>query len=485
MVSKVSDKKYMISLSLDKEKRQKIENATAFMSSFYSKIPLKIRCLVIQNNWDKTSFPLCQCGNPVGYDKAYNNSFNEFCSSECARKSSKLPIQILNIMTKEWLYEKRISQKLSYENIAEELGISHVAVKLACKKYELPIVKYNTSDFLVQEKILDKNYLVKEYESGKTIQQIADIIGSSKATLSKVFIAHKIDAKRPNSYHRKINKRSVQEIELEKYINSLGIKTEHSNRTILNGKEIDIYCPELKIGFEYNGVYSHSEFAGKCRTYHLDKTIEAEQNGVKLFHIFSDNWILRQEITKSVIASKLGTLSRKIYARNCVIYQPLKHEKSSFLFNNHIQGNDKSKVEISLKSGGEIVAVMTFCKSRYNKKYDWELSRFACKTNTNIIGGFSKLLSWFRKTNSGSIISYADRTISFGDVYAKNGFELVKINPPGYRYVSDRSIKRLHRANFMKAKISSVDDTRSESEIMKANGYHKVWDCGTLSYGLP
>ena len=46
------------------------------------------------------------------------------------------------------------------------------------------------------------------------------------------------------------------------FIKSLGYNPS-PNRKILNGKEIDIYIPELKIGVEYNGCLFHTEEYGK------------------------------------------------------------------------------------------------------------------------------------------------------------------------------------------------------------------------------
>ena len=39
------------------------------------------------------------------------------------------------------------------------------------------------------------------------------------------------------------------------------------DRNILNGKEIDIFIPKLKIGVEYNGLYWHSEANSKGKLY--------------------------------------------------------------------------------------------------------------------------------------------------------------------------------------------------------------------------
>ena len=46
-----------------------------------------------------------------------------------------------------------------------------------------------------------------------------------------------------------------------------------NDRTILIGQEIDILLPDVKIGFEYNGLYWHSELK-KEKKYHINKTNE-------------------------------------------------------------------------------------------------------------------------------------------------------------------------------------------------------------------
>jgi G:T-mismatch repair DNA endonuclease (very short patch repair protein) len=49
-----------------------------------------------------------------------------------------------------------------------------------------------------------------------------------------------------------------------------------NDRTVLNGKELDIYLPDYNLAIEFNGLYWHSEdYVGK--NYHLNKTIECEK----------------------------------------------------------------------------------------------------------------------------------------------------------------------------------------------------------------
>jgi len=91
LIHKFEDKRVMISLSLNKEARKIVEEATSFMDIFYKKLPLKIRCLAIRNDWTQENFPKCpNCGNPVSYDKEYQSSFNTFCSDNCSKEHGRL-----------------------------------------------------------------------------------------------------------------------------------------------------------------------------------------------------------------------------------------------------------------------------------------------------------------------------------------------------------------------------------------------------------
>ena len=47
-------------------------------------------------------------------------------------------------------------------------------------------------------------------------------------------------------------------------------------------KELDIYLPDLNIGFEYNGAYWHStKFHGK--EYHLEKQVAFKKVGIRVY----------------------------------------------------------------------------------------------------------------------------------------------------------------------------------------------------------
>ena len=61
----------------------------------------------------------------------------------------------------------------------------------------------------------------------------------------------------------------------------------------------------MRIGFEYNGLYWHSEKNGKDKHYHIDKTRFLQQHGIQVIHIFSDEWNNKPEIIKDKIRNIL------------------------------------------------------------------------------------------------------------------------------------------------------------------------------------
>lgn len=258
------------------------------------------------------------------------------------------------------------------------------------------------------------------------------------------------------------------------------------DRIILGPKEIDIYIPSLKIGIEYDGLYWHSEIV-KDTNYHLQKTEDCENKGIRLIHIFEDEWHNKQVIVKSMLKNLLGKTDRRIYARKCEIRQVSAPVATSFLDSNHLQGRCPSMLKLGLFYNDELVSLMAFGKSRHfigNGKTEWELLRFCNKINTNVIGAASKLLKHFiQEYNPNEIVSYADRRISVGNLYEKLGFELYNKSKPNYFYIIDN--ERKYRFNFRKnilMKKYGCPSDMSEHEFCLSQKWYRIYDCGCLCY---
>ncbi|MFW5847784.1 MAG: hypothetical protein ACOCVF_02580 [bacterium] len=268
--------------------------------------------------------------------------------------------------------------------------------------------------------------------------------------------------------------------------NDLKIKTiKHK----INGFEIDIFLPDYNLGIEYNGLYWHSN-KFKDKNYHLNKTELCEKNNIQLLHIFEDEWINKKEIIKSIIKSKLG-LNEKIYARKCIIKEITAQESREFLNKNHLQGYIGAKYKLGLFYNNELVSLMTFGKKRVsmgskkNKQDEYEMIRFCNKIGINVIGGASKLFKYFiKKYNPSSIISFADRRYSDGNLYKKMDFEYLYNTKPNYFYFKKHSLKREHRFKYRKDVLvkEGYNKNKTEFQIMDEREYLKIYDSGNMKF---
>ena len=280
---------------------------------------------------------------------------------------------------------------------------------------------------------------------------------------------------------------SLSEAELQSWLSTL--TDFDSNKKILSKNfEIDIIVNEKQLAIEFDGIYWHSEDIRPDKYYHLNKTNECKTLGLNLLHIFENEWVcpIKKEIWKSLIKSKLG-MNKTIWARKCVIKKVNKKDSTDFLTHNHLQGNCQSSINLGLYYGDDIVCLLTLSKSRFNKKYVWEITRYCNKLGYNVVGGFSKLLSNFRKEFSGSIITYADKRYSTGDMYSKVGFIELKDSTPNYWYwkTPERLFSRIEfQKHKLLDKLDTFDPILTEAENMRRNGYKRIWDCGNKVFVL-
>jgi very-short-patch-repair endonuclease len=280
------------------------------------------------------------------------------------------------------------------------------------------------------------------------------------------------------------------EIELKNFIKEKYISTTIFNdKNILKPYELDIYIPDLKIAFEFNGLFWHNE-NNKENDYHLNKTEECEKQGIQLIHIWEDDWLNKQEIIKSMILNKLGKTLHKIYARKCEIKEINDNKLiKEFLEKNHIQEFVGSKIKIGLLHNNELISLMTFGDRRVamgkklTKEGEYELLRFCNKLNTNVIGGASKLFKYFIiNYKPEEITTYADRSISQGKLYETLGFKFQGKTQPNYYYIIDGV--RKHRFNFRKDKLikEGYDPNKTEHDIMLERKIYRIYDSGNLKF---
>ena len=286
---------------------------------------------------------------------------------------------------------------------------------------------------------------------------------------------------------QKMNGTSYEEKQLLDFIKSVipNTKVIESECTVIYPKELDIYIPDLDMAFEYNGLYWHSTAMDKPPKYHQQKVLNCMKKNINLVHIFEDEWNdpTKKEIIKNRIKNKLLS-STKIYARKCVVREISSHISNSFVDEHHIQGSTNASIHFGLFYNDELVAVMTFGKSRFDKNIEYELIRY-CSTET-VVGGASKLLKAFERSyNPESIISYADMNWSRGNLYETIGFKNEGYTVPGYFYYDPKHKIRISRQKCQKHKLikAGYDPSLTETEICcNILGYYKIYDSGNWKF---
>lgn len=272
---------------------------------------------------------------------------------------------------------------------------------------------------------------------------------------------------------------SINELEVLDFVkNILGdVVVETNTRKVIPPYELDIYIPKKKLAIEYNGVYYHCDDV-MDKDYHITKTTLCEKLGIRLIHIFENEWHEHKDICKSLIKSALGLYEMRVYARDCKIKSVSSKDAGEFLNTNHLQGAINSSYRLGLYYNEELVQLITIGKSRF-KDGEFELLRMCSKLDWQIIGGFSKLM---KHQPYNEMISYVDRGKFSGTGYFSSGWEFVSYTPISYFYANAKAtISRYQAQKHKLQRILRVFDPQlTEAENMKNNHWFRIYDCGNL-----
>lgn len=271
--------------------------------------------------------------------------------------------------------------------------------------------------------------------------------------------------KPPKMNYSFINKgTSREELDLHNTIKLLlpGTPTFRGNRTILHGREIDIWIPSWRIGIEYNGLWFHSA-SSKSREYHLWKTVEAERSGVRLIHIWSDLW----ETRRMQSVDYLSKIFRKFdLIKDDVYVEEISMETgNTFLNKTHILGPDfQANKFIGLYYKTSLVTVFSF-KVEENT---WTLLRRGELRTLRIENDIQKVLDFIYSKYGKNIRIKAeiDRSLFNGKDLVENGFTVVRCSGPQSVWTKDFKSRKLQE--------SKTDEQWEEL------GYQRFYDCGRL-----
>ncbi len=410
----------------------------------------------------------------------------------------------LKLTTDDFINRSNIIHNNKYDYSLVQYVTSHIKVKIICPYHgtftQSPythLIGRGCSECTGTKKLTTIEFINKanDIHNNKYDYSLVEYI-NNKTKVKIICPEHGIFEQKPNDHlsgygcPKCSHSVSSKEYDLCSFLDINNIQYIQSDRSILTGKELDIYIPSKNIAIEFNGIYWHSEGMGKNSSYHLNKTKECSNKTIQLLHIFENEWLnpIKQSIWKSIILNKLGNCSCKIFARKCQINEVDNKTASQFLLNNHLQGHTPSSINIGLYYENELVSLMTFGKSRYSKKYQYELIRFCNKINTLVTGGASKIFKYFiRNYNPESLISYADIRYSNGTLYETLRFNRLTNSHPNYFYFhKNNMLKLMSRVQFQKHKLKDklelFNVELSEYQNMLNNGYDRIWDCGNGVY---
>ena len=213
--------------------------------------------------------------------------------------------------------------------------------------------------------------------------------------------------------------------------------------------------------------------------YHRDKTKLAKDNGYSVIHIFE--W---DDINKVMQLLKNRVT---IYARKCEVRMVSEVDTGNYLDTYHLQGTCRGqKIRLGLYYNNQLVSLMTFGKSRFNKNCEYELLRY-CASH-NVVGGSEKLFKYFVDTyKPNSVVSYCDTSKFSGKVYDTLSFEFIKTNKPRKHWYSMKERRHitdglLLSQGYDRLFKESHGKGTSNEELILARGYLPVYDCGQSTY---
>lgn len=245
----------------------------------------------------------------------YNNKVNKSCSNTIRRKygaDNISQVEKIKNKIKHTKHSKTIEEKL---HIVDKFKHTCIAKHGSIEQYYKEITaKRQTTKLQSLNSLANTNNCcakILEHNRYNTIVQCSKC--NHTYSVSTYFLLYRLRNGEVICPHCNVlmHEKSKEENELYTYINSIyDGQIINCDRTTIFPKELDLYLPEKKLAFEFNGLYWHSELF-KTNEYHKDKTNNCLSHDIQLIHVFEDDWHYRQEIVKSRISSLIGRIEYK------------------------------------------------------------------------------------------------------------------------------------------------------------------------------
>jgi hypothetical protein len=356
------------------------------------------------------------------------------------------------------IYNENVNKKM-IENNLKKFGVPNIMqVNRELWQIEITSSKDNFENYL------------KSLDSKKTTRELSDILGFKDRSTILDYI-NKFDL-----WDYIDTTSTIPEKELADFINSLGFETQKKR---FEWGEIDILIKDKNIGFEFNGCYWHSDLKVN-KNYHYDKVTNAQNEKIRLIHIWDYEWIHNRQYIESYIKAQLGLCEKRIFARKCEIKE-IDFKTVKPLLEYHQQKATPANHYIGLYHENELVLVMLFSKTTkgiftQNPIAEWEVKREICKEGYSVVGGKSKVFNYFVKThNPESVVSYVDRGKFTGRSYEIMGFKLDHINPARYDWIYRNGLIFKKRQPKIYKEMKQLYNENKVLRVYDSGRYCYVW----------
>lgn len=210
---------------------------------------------------------------------------------------------------------KEESDKLRKNNMMNKYGVVH--------QMQLPEIKLKS--VLHKRTIEYYNKNQNKFTQNKNIT----IISSAEEFLTNVDVTFKCNVCNNVWSETNINYQNVhckecakhrvskEETKIKQCVDMLYASESQYKFDFLGKKSIDIFIPELKLGFEYNGSVWHStKYNRKNVNCHQFKTIKCLEHNIKLFQIFDFKWNFTR--VSRLIEDILMNYTNIVMRRDCI-----------------------------------------------------------------------------------------------------------------------------------------------------------------------
>lgn len=235
------------------------------------------------------------------------------------------------------------------------------------------------------------------------------------------------------------------------------------DRVVLHGKEIDIWIPSLKLGFEFHGNYFHSD---KPEGYHLYKALESEKQGVRLIQIFEDEWLDKKPLVVDLVRRSIGKF-QILDLESCRLLNISDREGREFFLNSHLEGHilPKQCKFLGLTYNSDLVYLIAYTETEDS----WIIEKESFRRGLLVKDALLAVCNALKEISDKPIKISISRRLFDSTLIEKAGFEELESSRPNKFYTKDYKIRypEIHMTESITSEWKIIYDAGSRNFIKK------------------